>query len=286
MGTSKNRDRLNPKSPLIPDWIPDTPLPEPEAEPDDQEDDPQPGDQPSDDSDDTTVDESPIINDSGNRFYQSQRAFRTAVGSTNDRKGLLTRVVKNYVSKAGGGSGNMTKRMRRSSKAIAAFGSLLNEIKEKGVEEALKGIKLENLINHPAVEVLAALMDLVCGVGALLDDAITKQAYAQTIIKLDEQNPGLDLESLNEAQLCQMMATFLEETIVYRLISDIGRSLTVATFNEEESRQIEETLYQIVNGLVNSTIVPRLKEALNDVDNLEKEMDKIYLIAFNSISES
>src|SRR5690606_26332404 len=136
----------------------------------------------------------------------------------------LMRVVKNYVSKAGGGSSNMAKRMRRSSSAIARFGGFLNDIQNNGLDQALKGIQLDQLVNQSAVEILGALMDLVCGVGALLDDAITKQAYAQTIVRLDEENPGLDLKFLNEPQLCQMMATFLEETIVYRLISDIGRS--------------------------------------------------------------
>ena len=282
MGTSTNRNRINPNIPLIPAWIPDEPLPEndetEEADDNDiesdevEENEPQP--------------EQPTINDSNNRFYQSQRAFKRAINSTTDRKGALTRVVKNYVSKAGGGSSNMAKRMRRSSSAITRFGGFLSDIHQNGLEQALKGLQLDQLVNKSAVEILGALMDLVCGVGALLDDAITKQAYAQTIIRLDEENPNLDLKSLNESQLCQMMATFLEETIVYRLITDIGRSLTVATFNVEESRQIEETLYQIVNGLVNATILPKLQEKIKNIETLEKEMDKIYQIAFKSIINS
>lgn len=286
MGTSTNRNRLNPNIPLIPDWIPDEPLPE------DDEDGNEETEDGNDEADNQEDDDAPqeekqvVIKDTSNRFYQSQRAFKRAINSTSDRKGALTRVVKNYVSKAGGGSDNMTKRMRRSSSAIARFGGFLNDIQKNGLEQALKGIQLDQLVNKSAVEILGALMDLVCGVGALLDDAITKQAYAQTIVRVDEENPDLDLKSLNEPQLCQMMATFLEETIVYRLISDIGRSLTVATFNVEESRQIEETLYQIVNGLVNATILPKLEEAVKDVKSLEKEMDKIYQIAFKSIINS
>ncbi len=286
MGTSTNRNRLNPNIPLIPDWIPDEPLPEDDEDGNEEpEEDNNETDNP-EDEDASQEEQQVVIEDTSNRFYQSQRAFKRAINSTSDRKGALTRVVKNYVSKAGGGSGNMTKRMRRSSSAIARFGGFLNDIQKNGLDQALKGIQLDQLINKSAVEILGALMDLVCGVGALLDDAITKQAYAQTIVRLDEENPGLDLKSLNEPQLCQMMATFLEETIVYRLISDIGRSLTVATFNVEESRQIEETLYQIVNGLVNATILPKLQEAVKDVKSLEKEMDKIYQIAFKSIINS
>ncbi|WP_374949339.1 Qat anti-phage system associated protein QatB [Mucilaginibacter sp.] len=285
MGTSTNRNRLNPNIPLIPDWIPDEPLPDDEDGNEETEEGNEETDSP-ENEDAPQEEQQVVIEDTSNRFYQSQRAFKRAINSTSDRKGALTRVVKNYVSKAGGGSGNMTKRMRRSSSAIARFGGFLNDIQKNGLDQALKGIQLDQLINKSAVEILGALMDLVCGVGALLDDAITKQAYAQTIVRLDEENPGLDIKSLNEPQLCQMMATFLEETIVYRLISDIGRSLTVATFNVEESRQIEETLYQIVNGLVNATILPKLHEAVKDVKSLEKEMDKIYQIAFKSIINS
>ena len=279
MGTSTNRNKLNPNIPLIPDWISTDPLPDRNDKPD-KDDDEQAAPI---ERGNEEIDPQPVINDTGNRFYQSQRAFRKAINSTVDRKGALTRVVKNYVDKAGGGSDNMTKRMRRSSSAIARLGGFLSDIQHKGIIEALKGLQLDQLVNKPAVEILGALMDSVCGVGALLDDAITKQAYSQTIVRLDEENPGLDFQSLNEPQLCHMMATFLEETIVYRLISDIGRSLTVATSNVEESRQIEETLYQIVNGLVHATILPKLQEALKDVKNLEKEMDKIYQIAFKSI---
>ena len=285
MGTSTNRNRLNPNIPLIPDWISNEPLPETDDSKDEETEEGNNSDDQPVEENEPQKDQQLIINDS-NRFYQSQRAFKRAINSTADGKGALTRLVKNYVSKAGGGSGNMTKRMRRSSSAIARFGSFLSEVQQNGLEQALKGLELAQLVNHSAVEILGALMDLVCGVGALLDDAITKQAYAQTIVRLDEENPGLDLKSLNEPQLCQMMATFLEETIVYRLISDIGRSLTVATFNAEESRRIEETLYQIVNGFVNATILPKLKEAVKDIKQLEKEMDKIYQIAFKSIINS
>lgn len=277
MGTSINRNKVRPNIPLIPDWVSEDSPQSDEPSGEEKEN----GNPKSNDEGDNPEEEQP--NPPPNRFNQSQRGFSKVVKTDGNNRGALNRVLKNYVRSAGGGARNMARRMQRSSGAAIKFGTVLTDIQRNGLQAQLRQLNLEQYANRPAIEVLGAIMDVVCGVGALLDDAITKQAYASTIIRIDEENPGLDLDNLNSAQVSHMLALFLEETIVYRLISDIGRSLTVKTSDVEKSRQTEEDLYQIVHGLVYSTIIPQLNGALSDIQRLEQEMEGIYQIAFTSI---
>jgi hypothetical protein len=289
MGTSANRDKLKPGIPLLPDWI----LPPDDEQgnnpPNEQEDDSPVDENGTQDEDNEGEERQPSLEHGqnevqvANRYLQSQRGFRKAVRGTNIDRGLITRVLKNYISRAGGGPRTMTRRMGRSSGAIARFGEVLTNIQQSGQENELRRLQLNTYIGRPALEVLSALMNVVCTIGALLDDAVTNQAYANTVVRIDAENPGLDLDNLNAAQIAEMLATFLEETIVCRLICDVGRSLTVATSDVERSRQIEQTLYQVVNGLVHSVVIPRLQTSLQNPMALRQEMDSIYEIAFSTI---
>lgn len=270
MGTSTNRHGPKPSVPLIPDWI-------------DEE-------EPLDDGNDVELTENPEEEDKeeaeevqrpANPFDKSQRGFREAV-RTGDYSGL-ERVLKNYVTQAGGGASSSAQRMSRSGKAVARFGTILSDIRQNGLENTLTGLHLDNYKDQPAIQVLAALMEHVCGTSALLDDTVTRQAYAVTITRLVKDMPGLDLKSLTEPQVCEMMAVFLEESIVYKLICDVGRSLTTATPDPARAIEVEEKLYQIVSGLVHSRIVPELRGKMADRNNLDQAVLKIYSIAFKSI---
>lgn len=285
MGTSANRDKLKPDIPLIPDWILPA-LPDQEAEQENDQEQSENEEQESDsesESDQSNSDEQNNTTDTSNRFLKSQREFRSAVKGRNINRGLITRVLKNYITRAGGGPKTMARRMQRSSWAIARFGEILSNVRNSGLESELRRLNLRQYENRPILDVLSALMDEVCGTGAVLDDAITKQAYANTIVRINDENLGIDLDSLNQNQIAEMLAIFIEETIVYRLICDVGRSLTTATSDVQRSLEIENTLYQVVNGLVHSVIVPQLQNSLQNINELNKEIDSIYEIAFNTI---
>lgn len=264
MGTSANRTGPKPSVPLLPDWI--------------DEDDLN-GDESNQDQVDTEEEEEGQR--PSNPYNQSQRGFSQVVRS-GDFSGL-ERVLKNYVSQAGGGASTAARRMGHSSRAIGRFGGILADIQRNGLEQMLTRLELKSYADKPALQVLSALMDHVCGTSALLDDVVTRQAYAMTITRLVSDMPDLDLASLTEAQICEMMAIFLEESIVYRLICDVGRSLTTATSNPARAIEVEEKLYQIVNGLVHSRIVPELMGKMADRTNLNRELQRIYRISFQSI---
>ncbi|RDV13346.1 hypothetical protein DXT99_20220 [Pontibacter diazotrophicus] len=272
MGTSINRHGPKPTVPLIPDWID-------EEESLDDKNDAEPTEDPEDEANEKENIEE--LQRPANPFDKSQRGFREAV-RTGDYSGL-ERVLKNYVTQAGGGASSSARRMSRSGKAVARFGTILSDIRQNGLESTLTRLNLSDYKDKPAIQVLSALMEHVCGTSALLDDTVTREAYAVTITRLVKYMPGLDLKSLTEPQVCEMMAVFLEESIVYKLICDVGRSLTTSTSDPARAIGVEEKLYQIVSGLVHSRIVPELRGKMADRSNLDQAVLKIYSIAFKSI---
>jgi len=297
VGTSANRRGPKPSIPLIPDWI--EPLP-PEEEPANEPIDPQqepiePAEEPFPTDDAVDSDEpasppqpaeedvaQPTVPLPANRFNTSQRGFQKAV-KTNDFSGLR-RTIKNYVAQGLGGARTGARRLSRSGRAVASFGAVLGDIRQQGLAATLNRLNLGRLVGQPVVTVLSALMTHVCGVSALLDDAITREAYADTITRVVADMPDLDLEHLTEAQAGEMLAVFLEQSIVLRLICDIGRSQTVATANPTNSLRVQQELYQIVNGMVHSSILPELTQSMADPANLNREIQRIYFVALNAIT--
>ena len=198
----------------------------------------------------------------------------------------LGRVVKNYYRHALGGPRRAAQRMQSSSRAVARFGGILSDIQQQGLAPVLAQYNLAQYTGRPVVEVLSALMEAVCGTSSLLDNAVTKYAYALAVVRIIDENPALDLGSLTGAQVAEMMAVFLEESLVYRLICDVGRALTVATSNPARALQAEEQLSQIVSGLIRSTIVPELQKATQDKATIERKLARIYRIAIQTILNS
>lgn len=279
MGTSANRKGPKPSIPLLPDWMDEEPADENSDErPEDSNDDGAPNGKGGDELPNPT--EIPPAN----RFNQSQRGFQKAVKS-GETSGLK-KVVKNYVSQGLGKARKAAQRMSRSGRALVTFGTVLASIRQNGLSTTLTQLQLGQYVGQPALQVLSALLVHVCGASALLDDAITKEAYAETVTRIIDESPDLDLEKLTEAQTGEMLAIFLEESIVYRLICDIGRSQTVATSDPARAIEIEQEIYQIVNGMVHSSIVPELTKAMAEPTNLNREIQRIYRVAFDAISNS
>lgn len=290
MGTSTNRRGISPATPLLPDWLDEVEEDENGDEPaeDGDSEDSEP-DQPEQPGEDDAPVGQPVPDDDNpdipsNRFDASQRGFREAV-RTGTSTGL-GRVVKNYYRHALGGPKRAAQRMQSSRQAVARLGGVLSDIQQQGLTPVLTQYNLAQYTGRPVVEVLSALMEVVCGTSSLLDNAVTKYAYTQAVVRIIDENPALDLNSLTGAQVAEMMAVFLEESIVYRLICDVGRSLTVATSNPVQALQAEEQLSQIVSGLIRSTIVPELQKATQDKATIARNINRIYRIAIKTILNS
>lgn len=298
MGTSSSGGGAGNGNPLIPSWIGigDGPSPTPPAPPQ-----PEPSDEPNTDSKSDINPNgtpppninpnpaSPLHPPIPNRYTAPRRAFNKFVASSGSDSKALRRALKGYSKHAAGDSSGMARRMTPSVSRVAGFVNAINAIKRDGVQAALMTFNLGAYNNKPLLETLAALADEVFkDTGKPFentqDDSITKEAYANTLIRISEIGE-IDLNNLTNENVEVMVATFIEETISQRVISDIGNKMTKLQSDPIKLIEIENMVYQMVSGLVRNTIMPEIiATQRGDRQNLEKNIENVYRIAFDVIS--
>lgn len=286
MGTSSPGKGPRPTTPLIPRWIPNTPGPPP----------PQQDPQNNNDSEHNSNTRQPIPDAAStgepNRYYEARRNFTAFArnNSSSAHRNHLNKALKNYVSKSSGGSATLAKRMTPSISRIASFYNVVNTFREQGSAVAFRTFNIENYSDKPVIDILAALTDIIFDASSpyhnTQDDSIAKMAYANTISRIAETE-NIDLDALTPQNVEVMMAIYIEETIATRVICDVGASLYKEINDPAEIIQAEETIYQIVTGLVRNQIMPEIVATrLGTSADLEKNIQRIYRIAFDCIAES
>ena len=289
MGTSSSGKGPRPTTPLIPGWIADAlelPTIAPESLDSDtgSENSPETGEEVA--SENTPTDNQ-TVKDS-NRYLEARRNFTSFSKNTVTGTSALRDSLRSYVKRGSGGSSTLAKRMRPSASRISRFHSVVNTFKEQGAAEALKTFNLEQYSDKPLLDVLSALTDVIFDAtnpyNNIQDDSITKLAYVNTINRVVEMNE-IDLDTLTNENVEVMIAIFIEETIATRVICDVGTSLFKAKTNCKEIIEAEETIYDIVSGMVRNQIMPEIKASQRGlVKNIEKSIQNIYRIAFDCIA--
>jgi hypothetical protein len=227
---------------------------------------------------------------SPNRYRSPRSKFRTFSRDRNNNQPFLRDSLRQYVRDGSGGSRTLSRRMRPSSTRLARFFMVANAIRTGGVETTLATFQLQAFNDRPVIDVLAALTDIIFDDSSpyhdIQDDSITKIAYANTIARIDGLGV-IDLDHLTNDNIELMMAIFIEETIVARVICDIGTKLYADLTDCNEAIAIEDMIYQIVSGYVRNDIMPEIIATQRGVvADLETKMEVIYRIAFDCIAGS
>ena len=284
MGTSSSGSGPTGKTPLVPNWI----------VADTQQDNNTSTDQSINVPEINTINNPIPINDnstgSPDRYLESRRRFNKYSKSTSSGTGQLRSALKSYVSKGSGGANTLTRRMKPSISRIVQFQSIVNKIKEQGISDSLDSFNLDEYKDKPITDVLSALTDIIFDISNpyndIQDDSITKLAYANTINRIAEI-PEIDLNTLSNENIELMTAIFIEETIATRVICDIGIKLFANLKDSKAIIEVEENTYQIVSGLVRNQIMPEiLATQRGSQQNVEKNIEKIYRIAFDCIADT
>lgn len=230
------------------------------------------------------------IRPSGNRYRQPRSDFNKYVKSGGKDSGSLRKALKGYSRKASGNTTKLARRMTPATSRVAGFYQAVNTIKSQGLETALKQFNLSSYKDRSLSDTLSALCDEIFkDTGRLYentqDDSINKLAYANTIVRICEVE-NIDLNSLTNDNIEVMMAVFIEETIAQRVICDIGNELTKRESDIDKLIEIENNVYQIVNGLVRNKIMPEIQATQRgDKKDIEKNIENIYRIAFDTIAD-
>ncbi|WP_018615260.1 Qat anti-phage system associated protein QatB [Segetibacter koreensis] len=307
MGTSSSGGGAGGGNPLIPSWIDNGGLPPPQSSPPDMDQtdqsspednsgDAEPGDNnggPAPNGDGETSINPPLggaETRSNNRYTLPKKQFNKYSRSGGRDTTSLRQALKSYSRTAAGSTSALARRMRPSASRVAIFYETIDTIRRRGATTALTEFNLAEYVNQPLLDTLSALGDLVFSdTGKVYedtqDDSITKVAYANTVIRICEDAPDMDLNDLSNDQVEVMMAIFIEETIAQRVINDIGNQYTETLVDIEALLEIENGIYQIVKGMVRNQIMPEISATRRgDKQDLERNIENIYRTAFDAMA--
>jgi hypothetical protein len=306
MGTSASGSGASGRNPLIPSWIDHSGLP-PSAPPPDQNS-PQPengngngnnensnnrnNDTSNNDSQSATAVTSAVGQQTSNqskRFQAPRTQFNKYVNSGGSNSSALRKALRGYSRNASRGTQRLARRMQAATSRMATFYDVVDGMKRRGSENVLRQFNLESYQNKPIVEILSAFSDIIFSdTGKIYedtqDDSIVRQAYSDTVIKISEIE-GIDLDNLTNEQVEVMMAIFVEETIVHRVINDIGDGLTEKNADVEDLVRLEENIHQVVSGLVRNQIMPEIIATnRGDKTDMDKKIENIYRQALDALA--
>lgn len=225
-----------------------------------------------------------------NRFTGPRKQFNKYVRSHGTDTSALKNALKGYSKKAAGSTSGMARRMQPSAIRVSSFYETIDIIKRRGLIAALTEFNLTAYANRPALEVLSAISDVVFKDAGrsyenVQDDSLTKAAYSNTVTRICEESPDINLDTLSNEQVEVMMAIFIEETIAQRVINDIGNEFTEKVTGVGELIKMENDIYQIVKGLVRNQIMPEISATRRgDQQDLERKIENIYRIAFDAMA--
>ena len=157
----------------------------------------------------------------GERFRSARNNFSRFAGSGGSDMGALRRAVRDYVRTGTGGSNNAVRRMAPSRAAAGRALGVLRGLQRDGMQETLLRLNLQNLSGRSVQDIFTGLTEVVCQDGGLIDEAIARDAWLETIAELDQF--GIDnLDALTEEQVRELFLTFVAHSIEARLYQEIG----------------------------------------------------------------
>lgn len=289
MGTSASRNGPRPTTPLLPDWPGLPPLPPvppiPPVPPVPNPLNPPlvpvaPPQQPA------PVVPPQVPPSPANRYNTSRKAVKAYARSGGNDKDSLRKALREYVKTSGGGKRVLARRMYSSVQSVERLGGVLSSIAQTGVQPTLLALNLGAYAGAAALDVLSALIDAVAPATGQLDDALARQAYALMVERIDE-NLNISIDSLTQADVYEVLAIYIEETIVCRVINDIGATLMTEQHDPAVCADLIDDLYQIVNGAIHNDILAGLSSSNPQLPpNTGQVMEDIYQLALDALSNA
>jgi len=185
----------------------------------------------------------------GFEFTQARTNFSRFVRSGGSDRRALGRAMHAYVGRATGGSRNAATRMGSSISTAGSFYDVLSDIRTQGLDQVLRSVSREELTGRSAVEILAALSDLICGPGGSIDEGIARDAFFETVIEFAELGIA-DLNALTVDQIDELLARFMCNSVEMRLIADIGTKLISLPSSESQVGSIRDQLRDFIREAV------------------------------------
>lgn len=155
------------------------------------------------------------------RFRSARTNFSRFAGSGGSDGRALRRAVRDYVRSGTGGSANAVRRMGPARSAASNALGVFRGIQRDGVQETLRRLNLESFVGKPIQDIFVGLTEVICQDGGTIDEAITRDAWLETIATLDH----FDIENsdaLSADQTQEVFLSFVAHTVEARLYQEIG----------------------------------------------------------------
>ena len=264
MGTSAPSSGSNSKTPLVPSWLDDH-IMDPLTE-DDQT-------LQLDDSNDGEREPSQPISATKTRFRSARNNFSRFARSGGSDQRALQRAVRDYVRTGTGGTTNTVRRMAPSQKAATQALDLLLSLQRDGLKKTLREIDLQNLSDSSVQDIFIGLTEVICEDGGTIDEAIARDAWLETIAKLDQFGID-DLDTLTILQVQELFLSFVSHSIETRLYQEIGVNGFKLSENLEDIERFDEQFRGYIERTVRDSfsgdISTQLYISRNDITYIVK----------------
>lgn len=282
MGTSGSTSGSGSNTPLVPSWLEGM-----DAEPLPGGDGPQAPNNGSDSqgqpSGEQNSDTKPPMPPSAEpeRFRSARSNFSRFAGSGGGDGQALRRAVRDYVRKGTGGSKNAVRRMGPSRAAASNVLGVFRSFQRHGAQETLRRLNLESLSGRGVQDIFIGLTDVICRDGGLIDEAIARDGWLETIAALDQF--GIDnLDTLSAEQVHEFFLSFIAHTIEARLYQEIGVNGFKFAEDLDDIQGFDEQFRDYIERSVRDSFTGDLEQLSNLSDQRIREVvDNTYRDAWD-----
>lgn len=275
MGTSTSFAGGKNSNPLIPDWL----------DSGGTDDSQQSGTSmpPTDPENNSSETVNPVV--SSNRYTTARKSFNAFSRSGGQDRTKLGRAVSSYISRASGGSRRAAQRMKAERTAIGNFAGILADASRNGINEVVRKLNLNHLINRPSIEIYAALVDVICPPGGDLDGSFSRDAYIEAIAQVAELGIT-DLDAPSKDTVLVIIEKFISNSIRDRILNAIAMNVVSLPDNIQTVQGILSQLLDFVSGAVSDAMTEIAPSV--SVDSIQSNIGSILERSFQilqSLSE-
>lgn len=285
MGTSGSSSGSGSSTPLLPSWLdgPDTgSLPGGDGP---SAPDPSGADTPSEADTGKDDNKRPAVPPPATpeRFRSARTNFSRFAKSGGSDHRALRRAVRDYVRSGTGGSSNAARRMGVSRAAAGNALGVFRGLQRDGVQETLRRLNLTNLSGRSVQDIFIGLTDVICRDGGPVDEAIARDAWLETIAKLDQFGIN-DLAALTADQVRELFLSFIAHTIEARLYQEIGVNGFEFAEGLDDIDGFDKQFRDYIERSVRDSFANDLTQLPEMSDQTIKDVvDKTYLDAWNLV---
>jgi len=169
----------------------------------------------------------------------------------------VAEAVGGFVSAIGGPRAASRRPLSSSIGVGQGLGAFLSAVAARGVDEALRSEGLGDLVGRTPGEVLSGIVDHIAGPGALLDDAIARNAVIEVLSEIfdESQDSYADLadgwrEQLGVESIVALMSLFIAHSIFQLFLSYLGDRIESNALSAAEAARQEQRVLEFVREWV------------------------------------